>query len=144
MLKLINCTRTGGWVDADGVCTSQTHHTLPAQAPVYLDPGISDLVARPYAKYLAEKGILDHYAINDPSWRMCNWGGYCDFAWGENIASPVSPYLNGMVAVQIFYQNESPCACWHYYNIMSPLYHRVGIGVWVDGSHVRVVMDFYE
>ncbi len=141
-LNLMNCTRTGGWVTNDGECGSDTNHTLPAQSPLVLDEGISDKVARPYARLLAERGILDHFADHDPSWRLCNWGGLCGGSWGENLASP----QENMVAVEVFYQNEYWCRCEHYYNIMDPSYHRVGIGVWRSSTTGawRLVIDFYD
>jgi hypothetical protein len=141
-LNLLNCTRTGGWVTNDGECSSDTNHTLPAQSPLVLDEGISDKVARPYARLLAERGILDHFADHDPSWRLCNWGGLCGGSWGENLASP----QENMVAVEVFYQNEYWCRCEHYYNIMDPSYHRVGIGVWRSSTTGawRLVIDFYD
>jgi hypothetical protein len=144
-LALMNCTRTGGWVTSDGECSSDTNHTLPAQSPLVLDEGISDKVARPYARELAERGILDHWADHDPAWRLCYWGGLCGGAWGENLASPGSYGENGMIAIELFYQNESSCRCEHYYNIMNPSFHRVGVGIWVGSTGlVRVVLDFYE
>jgi hypothetical protein len=144
-LYLMNCTRTGGWVTDDGKCSSNTNHTLPAQSPLVLDEGISDKVARPYARLLAERSILDHLADHDPAWRLCFWGGLCGGSWGENLASP----WDDMVAVEIFYQNEAFCRCGHYANIMDPSYHRVGIGVWQSttgplAGRWLVVFDFYS
>lgn len=139
-LNLMNCTRTGGWVTSDGECSSDTNHTLPAQAPLVLDAGLSDKVARPYAKLLADRKILDHNANGTPEWRLCDIAGFCDPVWGENMASP----QGSMVAVEIFYQNEYQCRCQHYSNIMNPRYHRVGIGVWNSSGNWRLVVEFYD
>ena len=141
--NLMNCTRTGGWVTPGGSCSSVTKHTLPAQNPLRLSAAISDRVSRPYAKYMADRRILDHYAYHDPHWRLCNWGGMCGNAWGENIASPSSSGRPGMIAIELFYQNESWCRCEHYYNIMAPFLHQAGVGVWVTNRTVRVSIDFY-
>ena len=140
--NLMNCTRTGGWVTSGGACSTETHHTLPAQSRLSLSAGISNKVSRPYAKYMSDRRILDHYAYHDPHWRLCNWGGYCGSSWGENIASPTSAGRGGMIAVEIFYQNEYWCRCEHYYNIMNPYFNQAGVGVWVSNS-VRVSIDFY-
>jgi uncharacterized protein YkwD len=139
----MNCTRTGGWVTSGGACSTETHHTLPAQSRLSLSAGISNKVSRPYAKYMSDRRILDHYAYHDPHWRLCNWGGYCGSSWGENIASPTSAGRGGMIAVEIFYQNEYWCRCEHYYNIMAPFLHQAGVGVWVSNGVVRVSIDFY-
>jgi len=141
--NLMNCTRVGKWVDKHGNCSTVTHHTLPAQSALRLSKTISDKVSRPFAKYMADRKILNHYAYHDPHWRMCNWGGMCGPSWGENIASPSSSGKAGMIAIEIFYQNESWCRCEHYYNIMDPYFRQAGVGVWVSNGTVRVAIDFY-
>jgi hypothetical protein len=144
-LALMNCTRTGGWVTSTGDCSSITHHTLPAQNRLALSAAISNKVARPYAQYMADNRILNHYAYHTPYWRLCNWGGFCGGSFGENIASPPSVGASGMIRIETFYQNEYWQACpTHYCNIMNPHFRVAGIGVWVSSSThaVRVVIDF--
>jgi hypothetical protein len=142
-MKLMNCTRQGGWVTYGGACSSVTHHTLPSQGPLRLSATISNKVSRPFAKYMADRRILNHYAYHDPQWRLCNWAGLCGNAWAENIASPSSAGRGGMIDVEIFYQNEYWCRCEHYYNIMAPFLNQAGVGVWVANGVVRVSIDFY-
>jgi hypothetical protein len=141
--NLMNCTRTGRWVNNNGQCSTVTRHTLPAQGALRLSSVISDKVSRPYAKFMADRKILDHYAYHDPHWRLCNWAKLCGGSWGENIASPSTSGHGGMIAVELFYQNESWCRCEHYYNIMAPFLHQAGVGVWVTKGTVRVSIDFY-
>jgi hypothetical protein len=141
-MKLMNCTRTGGWVTGSGACSSVTHHTLPAQGPLRLSATISNKVSRPFAKYMADRRILNHYAYHDPQWRLCHWAGLCGSAWAENIASPTSAGKGGMIDIEIFYQNEYWCRCEHYYNIMAPFLNQAGVGVWVSHGVVRVSIDF--
>ena len=141
-MNLMNCTRTGGWVTSGGDCSTETHHTLPAQGRLSLDSGISNRVSRPYAKYMADNRLLDHYLRGTtPHTRLCD-AGYCGGSWGENIASPGSYGPGGMIDVELFYQSEYWCRCEHYYNIMNPYFHRAGVGVWFSNS-VRVSIDFY-
>lgn len=141
-LQLMNCTRTGGWVVAGGLCRSSGPHTLPAARALALDAGISTNVARPFAKFMADRGILNHFANGTPGQRLAR-AGYTSYQWAENIGSP-SSVMAGMVAVEIFYQNEAPCRCEHYKNLMDPAFDRAGIGVWVSSGRVRVVIDFYH
>jgi uncharacterized protein YkwD len=141
-LQLMNCTRTGGWVVAGGLCRSSGPHTLPAARALVIDDGISTRVSRTFAKFMADRGILNHFANGTPGQRLAA-AGYTSYHWAENIGSP-SAVMNGMVAVEIFYQNEYPCACEHYKNLMNPEYDRAGIGVWVTNGRVRVVIDFYH
>ena len=144
-LRLVNCTRTGGWVTPSGACSTSTHHTMPAQNPLTLDRGISNLVSRPYAKYMADNKLLDHFLNGTTPHYRLSAQGWTSGNNGENIAKPGSGGKAGMVAVEIFFQNESPCRCEHYLNIMYPYFHTAGIGVWVSSkTHMtRVVMDFY-
>jgi Bacterial Ig-like domain len=140
--NLMNCTRTGNWVTSSGACSTETHHTLPAQGRLSLSADISNRVSRPYAAYMAKYKLLDHYLNGtSPHSRLCA-AGYCGASWGENIASPGSYGSGGMISVEIFYQNEYWCRCEHYYNIMDPYFHRAGVGVWYSNS-VRVAIDFY-
>ena len=142
-LRLMNCTRTGGWVTSNGSCSSVTHHTLPSQNALRLSSGISNTVSRPYAKYMADNRLLSHYLRgSNPHSRMCK-AGYCGGGWGENIASPSSTGKGGMISIEIFYQNEYWCRCEHYYNIMNPHFGVAGVGVWFSKS-VRVAIDFYS
>lgn len=140
-MNLMNCTRTGGWVTSSGTCSSETHHTLPAQGKLTLDAGISNKVSRPYAKYMADNRLLDHYLRGTTPHSRMAAQGYPGIT-GENIASPGTSGKAGMIAIEIFYQNEYWCRCEHYYNIMLPYFRRAGVGVWVSNS-VRVSIDFY-
>ncbi len=146
-LKLMNCTRTGGWVTASGSCSSVTHHVLPAQAALAFDDGIANKVSRPYAKYLADRNALSHYLLGSPHSRLAA-AGYGSGSWGENISSPSNPRESGMIHVELFFQNEyrcqsGRCVFGHYANVMNGRFHRAGIGVWVTKGHTRVVIDFY-
>jgi hypothetical protein len=142
-LNLMNCTRSGSWVTPSGFCSTETHHTLPAPGNlIRLSADISNRVSRPYAKYMADNRLLDHYLHGTtPHTRLCA-AGYCGGSWGENIASPASAGKSGMVAIELFYQNEYWCRCEHYYNIMDRYFSIAGIGVWYSNS-VRVSIDFY-
>jgi len=142
-LNLMNCTRQGGWVTSGGACSSETHHTLPAQGRLSLNAGISNKVSRPYAKYMADNRLLDHYLRGTTPHSRLAAQGYGGGSWGENIASPSSSGKGGMIAIEIFYQNEYWCRCEHYYNIMNPYFRQAGIGVWVSNGVTRVSIDFY-
>jgi hypothetical protein len=141
-LGLMNCTRTGGWVTSSGGCSSAGHHTMPAQGALSLDETISLKVARPYAKYLADRNILSHNAGGTTTVSRFRSAGYSGGSWGENIASPHRSDAGGMIDSQIYFQSEAPYRGGHYYNIMDVYFHRVGIGVWISNS-IRLVVDFY-
>ena len=44
----------------------------------------------------------------------------------------------------LFFQSEKSYNGGHYVNLMNAKYDRVGIGVWVSGGRVRLVVDFYH
>jgi hypothetical protein len=141
-LGLMNCTRTGGWVTTAGDCSTESHHTLPAQGGLALDSTISLKVSRPFAKYLATHGILSHNAGGTTAPSRFRAAGYYGYSWGENIAAPSVSGNAGMVQANLYFQGEYRCRCEHYKNIMSPYFHRAGVGVWISGG-IRLVVDFY-
>lgn len=141
-LSLMNCTRTGGWVTGAGDCSTATHHTLPARAALAYDDGISSKVSRPYAKALADRGVLTHYLDGTTAHGRLTAAGYPSGSWGENIASPGNPGQSGMISIEIVFQNEYWNRGGHYANIMNGYFHRAGVGIWVSNG-VRVVVDFY-
>ncbi len=139
-LTLMNCTRTGGWVTSSGACSSPGGRDV---APLRLDPTISSRVSRPYAKLLATRGICSHWADGGPAQRLAR-AGFTSYKWAENVGCYPGDPMKSMVATQIFFQNEKSTNGGHYVNLMNALYDRVGIGVWVVGSTVRLVVDFYH
>jgi methionine-rich copper-binding protein CopC len=142
-LALVNCTRTGGWVISGGYCSTVTHHTRPAQKALTLNAGISDKVARPYAKYMADTCQLNHFLNGTNPHSRLSAAGYHSNSWGENIASPSSASQGGLAAVEVWFQNEYNWrAPNHYTNIMNSHFHSAGVGIWISRC-TRLVIDFY-
>jgi uncharacterized protein YkwD len=140
-LRLMNCTRTGGWVTSTGACSSPGGLSTP---PIVLDAGISNRVSRPYARLLATRNICSHFADGDPTTRLRR-AGYSGWA-AENIGcrSASNAYAS-VLGTHLYYQTEKPCSGFcHYANLMNPAYKRCGIGVWVYGGRIRLVVDFYH
>jgi hypothetical protein len=141
-LSLLNCTRTGKWVTSSGNCSTQTHHTLPAQGALRFNSAIADGVSRPYAQQLALRGVLTHYLDGTTIQSRLNAAGIYPSTWGENISSPSNPGPGGMIAAELFFQSEYWNRGGHYKNIMNPRYRSVGVGVWQASGRTRVVIDF--
>ena len=142
-LRLLNCTRTGGWVQSDGTCDGYGSGKYSKYvAPLSLNPGISKSVARPYAKYQADRGICTHFADGNPGDRLAR-AGYSSYHWAENIGcqsgSPNTVAINSLT----FFQGEKGYGGGHWVNLKNPEYTSVGIGVWVTNGYVLVVFDFY-
>jgi uncharacterized protein YkwD len=139
-LKLMNCTRTGGWVTSTGACSSPGGRNV---APLKLSAGISTKVSRPYAKYLAVHNLCNHFYGGTPGDRLRR-AGYTSYNWGENIGCEnLSPY-KAVLGDHLFFQSEKSYNGGHYRNLMNSLYTEAGIGVWVYSGRVRLVIDFYR
>jgi len=140
-LRLMNCTRTGGWVTSSGSCSSPGGRSV---APLRLDSGISSKVSRPYAKKLAVNNECSHFIGGNPGNRL-SAAGYHSYRWAENIGcrSSGSAY-SAVLGSHLFFQAEKSSNGGHYVNLMNSAYDRCGIGVWVSGGRVRLVIDFYH
>jgi uncharacterized protein YkwD len=138
-LTLVNCTRTGGWVAANGSCTSPGGRDV---APLVYDAEIAAKVARPYAKYLAERGACDHFLDGNPGTRLAR-AGFKSYHWAENLGCRAGDPQKSAIATQLFFQSEKPYNGGHYVNLMNAEYTRVGIGIWVHSGNVRIVSNFY-
>lgn len=139
-LRLMNCTRTGGWVTSGGSCSSPGGRDV---APLKLDAGISSKVSRPYAKLLATRGACDHFIGGNPGNRLAR-AGYSSYRWAENLGCRAGAPTASVLGTHLFYQSEKPYSGGHYVNLMNPAYDRVGIGVWVSSGRTRLVVDFYR
>ncbi len=139
-LGLMNCTRTGGWVTSSGSCSSPGGRNV---APLKLDSGISTKVSRPYAKKLAVGNDCSHFIGGNPGNRL-SAAGYHSYRWAENLGCRSGNPRSAVLGSHLFFQAEKPTNGGHYVNLMNSQYDRVGIGVWVSGGRVRLVIDFYH
>jgi uncharacterized protein YkwD len=112
-------------------------------AALKLDSGISSKVSRPYAKRLAVGNDCSHFIGGDPGDRLRR-AGYPSYRWAENIGCRSGSAKSAVLSSHLFYQSEKSYNGGHYVNLMSTKYDRVGIGVWVSGGRVRLVIDFYH
>ena len=141
-LGLMNCTRTGGLVTSGGDCSSPGGRNVAA---LKLDAGISSKVSRPYAKKLAVNNMCTHFSGGNPGDRLRR-AGYTSYRWGENLGCRSGNPYSAVLGSHLYFQSErswSPPGG-HYVNLMNSAYDRAGIGVWVSGGRVRLVVDFYH
>ena len=139
-LRLMNCTRTGGWVTSTGSCSSPGGRSV---APHKLDAGISSRVSRPYAKKLAVNNMCTHFSGGNPGDRL-RAAGYTSYRWAENLGCRSGNPYSAVLGSHLFFQSEKSYSGGHYVNLMNAAYDRCGIGVWVSGGRVRLVIDFYH
>lgn len=139
-LGLMNCTRTGGTVNSSGGCSGAGTRSV---APLVLDANITAKVARPYAKMLATTNQCSHFIGGNPGDRL-RAAGYTGYTWAENLGCRSGDPYAAVLGSHLYFQGErswSPPGG-HYVNLMNAAYKRVGIGVWVSGGRVRLVVDF--
>ena len=141
-LKLVNCTRTGGWVLSDGTCKGYGSGRYSAYVPpLKLSSGLSS-VARIWAKKLV---LADACRHGDPGARL-RAAGYTSGTWGENIGCR-NGYTTAHRAVllsHLSFQAEKSTGGGHWKNIKNARFKYIGIGVWKGYSRVRLVTDFYS
>lgn len=139
-LRLMNCTRTGGWVTSTGSCSSPGGRSV---APLKLDSGISSKVSRPYAKKLAVNNQCSHFIGGNPGDRL-RAAGYSSYIWAENLGCRSGDPYSAVLGSHLYFQSEKSYNGGHYVNLMNSKYDRCGIGVWVSSGRVRLVVDFYH
>lgn len=144
-LRLLNCSRTGGYVRSTGECVGYGSGRYSKYVrPIKYHYGITWNVARPYAKLLATRGKCSHFLDGDPGDRLRR-AGYRSWRWGENIGcrDGYSSAQKAVLASHLAFQKEKASNGGHWRNIKNARYSYVGIGVWKYGSRTRLVTDFY-
>jgi uncharacterized protein YkwD len=144
-LKLLNCTRTGGWVTSTGYCKGYGSGRYSAyRPPLPLSAFTSNNVARPYAKKLAVRNLCGHFYDGSPGYRLrragISWSTY-----GENMGCrPASSAYASVLGSHLFFQSEKSYNGGHWANIKNAKFTRVGIGFWRYSGRNRLVVDFYR
>jgi cysteine-rich secretory family protein len=140
-LKLVNCTRTGGWVLSDGSCKGYGSGRYSAYVPpLKLSSGLSS-VARAWAKKLLLANACRH---GDPSARL-RAAGYTSGTWGENIGCTNGSNAHyAVLQSHLRFQAEKSTGGGHWRNIKNARFKYIGIGVWKGYGRVRLVTDFYS
>lgn len=145
-LSLVNCTRTGGWVLSDGSCRGFGSGRYSAYvAPIRYSAGLSDTVARPYAKYLADTNQCSHFLKGNPGDRLRR-AGYFGYSWAENIGcrSGYRYVRPAVLASHLYFQSEKSNNGGHWRSIKNYKLKWIGIGIWKTSGRVRLVTDFYS
>lgn len=144
---LLNCTRSGGWVRADGTCEGYGSGTFSAALPdLRLHRSISRRVAFRWASEMVRAKVCDHVIPGQPvlGLRFSSAGfGYqylgenVGCGWGAMSAEDL------VIAAHLAMQAEQGNGGWHWRNMKNQRYKGVGIGVATLGRMTTVVYDFY-
>jgi hypothetical protein len=146
-LRLINCTRTGGWVRADGTCKdfgSGEHSAY--RAPLVLRAGLSDRVARPYARRIARADYCGHGLGGSTIGERFRDAGFMGTPYGENVACGWGDATVREIVIRTHrsMQAEKSYDGWHWKNMKDPDFGTIGIGIARVDGEVRIVEDFYR
>jgi hypothetical protein len=146
-LQLLNCSRTGGYVQASGSCTGYGSGDFSAYvAPIKFSSGISANVSQPYAGQLAIHSRCQHdFGGGSPGDRLVR-AGYHWSTWGENIGcrdGSTNVYA-AILASHRAFQAEKATNGGHWKNLKNSRFTYVGIGTWLYSRRVRLVVDFYR
>lgn len=146
-LRLLNCTRTGGWVRVNGTCKGRATGTYsPYLRPLRLHDGISSLVAFGWASELVKAKVCGHAIPGQPDLQVrLAAAGFPGASFGENVGCWWSdmPPRDVVVAVHRLMQAEMAYDGGHWRNMKNPGYRSVGIGVATMAGRTTVVFDFY-
>lgn len=101
--------------------------------------GISDKVARPYAKRLVAANVCSHFYGGTAGDRL-RAAGYTGYTWGENLGCRyfADPRDAAESLVRFFVSSPS-----HYANMVARKYDYAGTGIWSSGGVLRFVVVFY-
>lgn len=162
-LSLLNCTRTGGWVRADGTCKGgdagasssgpeSVLEPVPESAaasapePLRLRPRISRQVAFAWASELAVAGVCDHVLPGKPELgSRFSTAGFGGPTFGENVGcswGSMSP-ADMVIRTHRSMQAEKRTRGWHWRNMTNRAFRSVGIGVASSDGRTVIVYDFY-
>jgi hypothetical protein len=146
-LRLLNCTRTGGWVRADGTCRDGGSGKHSARRPALrLRAGLSDSVAYGWASQLATVQVCAHSLEGQPDLALrFSSAGFRDPYIGENIgcAWGGTSARDMVIRTHRSMQAEKRTRGGHWLNIKNRGYRSVGIGVASLDGWSAVVYDFY-
>jgi hypothetical protein len=144
-LSLINCTRTGGWVQHDGSCKGRGTGTYSKyRPPLKMGPALANLIARPYARKIAKANYCGHDYGGRSITEAFHAAGFYGQHWGESIGcGNWSRPRRDIIETHLMMQAEKSTNGWHWRNMKNPYFKVVGVGVAVVNGTTRIVEDFY-
>lgn len=146
-LRLLNCTRTGGWVRADGTCKGRGTGTFsPYVRPLRLHDGLSSEVAFHWASELVLADVCDHALPGKPALgTRLSTAGFDGTPYGENVGCSWGGMATRdmVIATHRAMQAEKATRGGHWRNIKERSYRQVGIGVATLDGMTTIVYDFY-
>ena len=144
-LRLMNCTRTGGWVRHDGTCRAYGSGKYSAyREPLELHRELGDDVALPWAVEIAREDYCGHTLAGSSLDRRFERAGYRNRHRGENVGCSYAWSARTMVLrTHLMMQSEKAYRGWHWRQMKDADFRSAGIAVVQIGTRTRIVVDFY-
>lgn len=101
--------------------------------------GVSDHVARPYAKKLVAANVCSHFYGGTAGDRL-RAAGYTSYHWAENLGCRYFSDPRDAAESLVRFFLGSPG---HFTNMVNREYTHAGIGLWIAGGRLRFVAVFY-
>lgn len=101
--------------------------------------GISNNVARPYAKKLVAANVCSHFYGGNVGDRL-RAAGYTGYTWGENLGCRYFADPRDAAESLVRFFLSSPT---HYANMVARKYEYAGTGLWSASGRLRFVVVFY-
>lgn len=144
-LRLVNCTRTGGKVLANGSCKGYGSGRFSKRRPALkMHSAISDAIAYPWAKRIARANYCGHSLAGTSVDKRFNKAGFrnrnngenvgCSYAWGPKET---------VIRTHRMMQSEQSYNGPHWRQMKDPDFKSAGIGVAKAKGRTRLVVDFY-
>ena len=144
-LRLVNCTRTGGWVMRDGTCRGfGSGEHAEYRRPLEFHQGIADEVAWPWARRIATARYCGHTLAGSSVRERFASAGYASPLTGENVGCSYAwPPRRMVIRTHRMMQSERSSRGWHWRQMRHRGFTSVGIGVVKVRDQTRIVIDFY-
>jgi hypothetical protein len=142
--SLLDCTRSGGWVEADGTCdTVDADQRVPKRPALQRTRVLSRDVARPHARRMARAGVLSHDLGGSIRERFAR-AGAADGRIGENLGYASGDPKDAVLRIHRLFQDEWSYDGWHWRNMTDGRFREVGIGVWVKDGRTWLAVAFHD
>ena len=144
-LRLVNCTRTGGKVKANGSCKGYGTGRFSKYRPALKwHRAIADAVAYPWARKIAKANYCGHTLSGSSVDKRFVRRGFPNRHNGENVGCSYAWGPREMVIrTHRMMQSEQSYNGSHWRQMKDPDFKSAGIGVAKVNGKTRVVIDFY-